>query len=234
MDESLDAPVGFTWWKKPDGELTFYEKWLSLCKFLPCLCHLVGFPSGCFVYTWSAYLRPRPRLTATVPDLSPLAILALIHLAEGGGHDSPSSNKNRGAEPPRLTMNYVDAWFAPMMRAYVAAKMFFLGSPFPVESLNTFARVVGDLEPQYLDTPRRRNAWYLSTIAVHPLLQGRQLGDVLVRDGLELVDRTGSASYLIGLRSVEQFYPRYGFKEVCRANVGELSDWDGGSIMFRE
>lgn len=97
-----------------------------------------------------------------------------------------------------------------------------------------FAGVIHDLEPQFLNTPRRKEAWYLSTLSVHPVYQGQRLGRALVEEGLELVDRTGSASYLIGLRSVEAFYPKFGFKEVFRANVGELKDWDGGSVMFRE
>lgn len=40
--------------------------------------------------------------------------------------------------------------------------------------------------------------------------------------------------WLIGLRGTDRFYTRFGFKEVGRANVGELSEWDGGIVMFRE
>lgn len=26
-----DRPVGFTWWKRPNSQLSFYERWLSPC-----------------------------------------------------------------------------------------------------------------------------------------------------------------------------------------------------------
>jgi predicted N-acetyltransferase YhbS len=97
-----------------------------------------------------------------------------------------------------------------------------------------FTRVLHSVEPQFLNTHRRREAWYLSTLSVHPVYQGQRLGRALVQEGLELVDRNQSASYLISLKGSELFYPRFGFSEVCRVNVLELKDWDGGSVMFRE
>ncbi|KAK1967473.1 acetyltransferase [Colletotrichum sublineola] len=66
--------------------------------------------------------------------------------------------------------------------------------------------------------PRRKNAWYLSTLAVHPEFQGKGYGSLLVREGLQQVDKEG----------------RLGFVVKGRANVGRLADWDGGSIMYRE
>ncbi|KAG8418194.1 hypothetical protein J3458_005621 [Metarhizium acridum] len=57
---------------------------------------------------------------------------------------------------------------------------------------------------------RRKEAWYLSTLCVHPVYQGQRLGRAPAQEGLELVDEAGSASYLVGLRSVGAFYPKYG------------------------
>lgn len=85
-----------------------------------------------------------------------------------------------------------------------------------------------------MNSDRRREAWYLSTLCVDPKLQGQGLGGKLLKHGLGAVDRKGAASWLIGLKGLDAFYGRYGFKEVARANVGELSTWDGGLIMFRE
>ncbi|KAK9445603.1 acetyltransferase (GNAT) family domain-containing protein [Metarhizium brunneum] len=126
------------------------------------------------------------------------------------------------------------AWFAPLVRMYLCLEALVLRSPIDPGPVDGFYRAVRAAEPQFLTTPRRREAWYLSTLAVHPVYQGQRLGRALVQEGLELVDKAGSASYLVGLRSVEAFYPKYGFKEVCRVNVGELKAWDGGSVMFRE
>jgi hypothetical protein len=32
VDETLGAPVGFTWWLKPRGEMSLWERWLSPCE----------------------------------------------------------------------------------------------------------------------------------------------------------------------------------------------------------
>ncbi|KAK2593414.1 hypothetical protein QQS21_008902 [Conoideocrella luteorostrata] len=159
VDETLDVPVGFTWWLRPKGDLSFWERWIS--------------PYG---------------------------------------------------------------WFAPLVRAYISARSLLarLRSPISPDSIDVFVRTIHAVEPRFLTTPRREQAWYLSTLSVHPVYQGRRLGETLLQEGLGKVDSTGAASYLIGLRSVERFYPKYGFREVCRANVGELEEWDGGGVMFRE
>lgn len=59
------------------------------------------------------------------------------------------------------------------------------------------------------------------------------MGAMLIRDGLRKADYEGVATWLVGLRGLERYYNRFGFLEVGRANVGELKDWEGGSIMFR-
>lgn len=37
-DANGGKPVGISWWRKPAGELSFYERWLSPCK---CLYHFI-------------------------------------------------------------------------------------------------------------------------------------------------------------------------------------------------
>lgn len=95
-----------------------------------------------------------------------------------------------------------------------------------------FNRVYGEITPPLLNTERRKKAVYLSTLAVEPKLQGLGLGGLLLRDLFTKAD--GAAIWLVGLEGVEPYYEKFGFAEVGRMNVGELADWEGGSIMFRE
>jgi GNAT superfamily N-acetyltransferase len=129
----------------------------------------------------------------------------------------------------------LDNWLAPIVRACLTIRDYL----FPVRSMATptagkYARTVSVLEPGILDTDRRRQAWYLSLLSVTPKLQGTGLGSLLIREGLRDVDARGRASWLVGLDGTDRFYERHGFREVARANVGELKDWDGGIVMFRE
>ncbi|KAH6697117.1 acetyltransferase [Plectosphaerella plurivora] len=83
--------------------------------------------------------------------------------------------------------------------------------------------------------PRRRRAWYLSTLGVDPKTQGQGIGSLLIRSAMrDVIDVEGSACWLVGLKDVEPFYERLGFTQIGRANQGRLADWDGGSIMMRE
>lgn len=97
-----------------------------------------------------------------------------------------------------------------------------------------FYRVFAQLEPSILNSDRRRQAWYLSLLSVHPVLQGRGLGSLLLRDGLQRADAQNRATWLVGVGGKDAFYARHGFVGVARANVGELSAWGGGLVMFRE
>jgi len=64
------------------------------------------------------------------------------------------------------------------MRLYVRLKNLLLPTRIPADSTAVFTRVYGEIEPRLLCSPRRRAAWYLSTIATLPSLQGRGLGGV--------------------------------------------------------
>lgn len=170
-----DKPLGLTWWKRPDSQLSFYERWISPCMYTILYHHVI---------------------TLTT-------ILA--------------------------------AWASPIVHAWYWLR----NKLFPIPNLDqhaaeTFARVFTDIEPKLRTTPRRRDAWYLSTLAVEPSLQGNGLGSMLLNHGLERVDKADVVAWLIGLEGIDRFYERHGFVTVERANVGELGHWNGGSIMFRK
>lgn len=96
-------------------------------------------------------------------------------------------------------------------------------------------QVEARLEREDPSPPRRRDAWYLSTLGVDPATQGRGIGGMLVRAAFkDVVDVEGAACWLVGLKDVEPFYEKFGFVQIGRANQGRLADWDGGSIMMRE
>lgn len=95
--------------------------------------------------------------------------------------------------------------------------------------------VEAKLEAEDPNPPRRKEAWYLSTLGVDPETQGRGIGGLLVRSALkDVIDVEGAACWLVGLKDVEPFYEKFGFVQIGRANQGRLADWDGGSIMMRE
>ncbi|KAI9167672.1 hypothetical protein HJFPF1_03806 [Paramyrothecium foliicola] len=127
------------------------------------------------------------------------------------------------------------SWFSATVRGLLSLKAYF----FPVRNIDQtcagiYQRVFDKIKPEILNTTRRKQAWYLSILAVEPALQGRGFGSMLIRDGLSQAARRGKASYLVGLSGTDGLYSRFGFVQVARANVGELSAWDGGLIMFNE
>ncbi|CAF3445812.1 hypothetical protein SNK03_003289 [Fusarium graminearum] len=126
------------------------------------------------------------------------------------------------------------AWVAPLIRAVLKLHSYL----FPIRGvdphrLGIYDRVFSTIEPEILNSPRRRSAWYLSSLSVSPEVQGSGYGSLLLQNGLEAADRAGVPTWLVGLRGLDQYYKRFGFLEVARANVGELKDWDGGIVMFR-
>ncbi|KAF4461237.1 puromycin n-acetyltransferase [Fusarium albosuccineum] len=136
--------------------------------------------------------------------------------------------------PIPLTRPRQDAWIAPLMRSFLKLQSYF----FPIPSVDPqritiYDRVFSTLEASILNSPRRRSAWYLSSLGVSPDAQGNGIGSLLLQDGLREADRAGVLTWLVGLRGLDAFYSRFGYVEVARANVGELKDWDGGIVMFR-
>jgi GNAT superfamily N-acetyltransferase len=103
------------------------------------------------------------------------------------------------------------------------------------QRIDSFTRVIEPVQKAFLaEKPTRKNAWYLSTLAVHPEFRGHGYGTMLLNLGLERVDGQGVVSWLVALKGVEPLYEKNGFVVRGRANVGELADWDGGAIMIRE
>ncbi|KAI8725112.1 N-acetyltransferase domain-containing protein [Fusarium sp. LHS14.1] len=126
------------------------------------------------------------------------------------------------------------AWLAPFMQSLLNLQSYIAPIPgLDHHRVTIYDRVFATLEPTILHSPRRRSAWYLSSLGVSPKLQGSGYGSLLLRAGLQEADRAGVATWLVGLRGLDDFYSRFGYVEVARANVGELKDWDGGVIMFR-
>lgn len=126
------------------------------------------------------------------------------------------------------------AWVAPIMLAALKVHSYI----FPLRHVDShrlgiYDRVFTTIEPDILNSPRRRSAWYLSSLGVSPHVQGSGYGSLLLQHGLEAADHAGVPTWLVGLRGLDKFYKRFGYVEVARANVGELKDWDGGIIMFR-
>ncbi|RFU74416.1 hypothetical protein TARUN_7847 [Trichoderma arundinaceum] len=139
------------------------------------------------------------------------------------------------------------AWLAPVMQAFISVQNTVWAPNVDVYTAHAFDRCFPPVEEAVFQGKKPAEWWYLSTLAVHPSYQGRGLGALLTNEGLDEADayqakqvarkggepRRGKV-WLIGLRGTDAFYSRFGFKEVGRANVGELSEWDGGIVMFRE
>ncbi|KAM0341772.1 hypothetical protein ACHAPQ_000322 [Fusarium lateritium] len=134
---------------------------------------------------------------------------------------------------PDESLSFRQRWLS-LLRAVLKLHSFL----FPIRGvdnhrLGIYDRVFSTIEPDVLNSPRRRSAWYLSSLGVSPDIQGAGYGSLLLQHGLEAADRAGVPTWLVGLRGLDRFYSRFGFVEVARANIGELKDWDGGVIMFR-
>ncbi|KAL6798454.1 acyl-CoA N-acyltransferase [Trichoderma sp. SZMC 28012] len=140
------------------------------------------------------------------------------------------------------------AWIAPVMRAFITLQNKIAPPNVDFHVALAFDRCFPPVEKAVFAGKQPEEWWYLSTLAVHPSAQGQGLGALLMAEGLTMADEfqekqavvvkaEGKARgkvWLIGLRGTDTFYSRFGFSEVGRANVGELSEWDGGLVMFRE
>ncbi|KAL7823213.1 hypothetical protein V8C26DRAFT_111755 [Trichoderma gracile] len=156
------------------------------------------------------------------------------------------------------------SWIAPLVRTFISLQDTFAPLNIDPHAAHAFDRVFPPIEKTLFADKDRAEWWYLSTLAVHPSVQGIGLGALLMAEGLARADEwqrqrllllqeeqkeeydgeqrspeAGEAKvrgkvWLIGLRGTDAFYSRFGFVEVGRANVGDLSEWDGGIVMFRE
>ncbi|KAK1247758.1 hypothetical protein MKX07_000646 [Trichoderma sp. CBMAI-0711] len=165
------------------------------------------------------------------------------------------------------------SWIAPLVRTFISLQDTLSPLNIDPHAAHAFDRVFPPIEKTLFADKNRAEWWYLSTLAVHPSVQGIGLGALLMAEGLTRADewqrqrllqlqekpsqegeddddddddgqqqhrmegqetKVRGKVWLIGLRGTDAFYSRFGFVEVGRANVGDLSEWDGGIVMFRE
>lgn len=124
-------------------------------------------------------------------------------------------------------------WFARLATVTIPTFLWPIAQDFP--GIGAMARIMDPIEDQILNTPRRKNAWYLSKVTVDPSAQGQGLGRLMIEEGLAHIDAHGDAVWLVGMRDLDAMYAKFGFKSLARANVGELAAWvDSGHVMMRE
>lgn len=132
--------------------------------------------------------------------------------------------------------NSAGSWYNFFARAFITLR-FKLN---PIKDMNphtaaALQRTLSPIEKELKNTPRRKEAWYLSVVAVDPAYQGQGLGRLLLEEVLKVMDQAGVVTWLVGLRGLEGLYEKFGFKTLARANVGEMAAWeDAGYVMFRE
>lgn len=130
----------------------------------------------------------------------------------------------------------VDTWLSFVGRQVLRLRDYLFSPANPDEHiLDAFGKVITDIKADVMNTDRRKNAWYISTIALKTSTQGLGLGRALMDDCLKPVDDDDAAVYLVGLRGTQPFYSKFGFKLIAQANVREFAGWtDGGLVMIRE
>jgi predicted N-acetyltransferase YhbS len=74
----------------------------------------------------------------------------------------------------------------------------------------------------------------LDFLCTHPEYEGKGHGSSLVTWGVEQAEKEGICASVIAAWKREQFYMKFGFREVGRANVGPLAGVKGGAVMFRD
>lgn len=139
------------------------------------------------------------------------------------------------AQPPLITNNALGRWLSPVVISLIQLRT----GLWPYQCANPAMvgaekRVLPALLPLLRDPPSRQKAWLLRTLVVNPDVQKEGLGAMLVRHGLSRADKEGLTTWLLSREGLEGWYGRFGFVERGRANIGELSAWNGGAVMFRE
>ena len=82
----------------------------------------------------------------------------------------------------------------------------------------------------------RKECWLIDVLCVHPDFQHRGIGRSLAMKAVELGEGEDPMVPVAVIASAtgDRFYNKLGFKEVGRADVGDLKDVKGGSIKFYE
>ena len=100
--------------------------------------------------------------------------------------------------------------------------------------MEAFEQAFSKVESEVLDTAERREAQYLTLLAVDPVYQGQGLGQLLLEHDLERVDNEKSAAWLLSLAGLERFYEEFGFQQTVKVDVEEMGEWKGGMVMLRD
>lgn len=241
VDESRNNEVvGFACWKRPEGDISWVERWLYPCKFFP------FFP---LYVIFLFFLQYRPRMYYIICIYNMYVCVCMYVRDEDvlaiGIYMFGNIQTNQ------LTHTPIATWFRYLAISIQALRYKYSPGPkIDTTTVEAFMKIMSRIGPTLLNSPRRRAAQYLSMIAVDPTLQGSGLGLALMGHGLAQCEameedvavvqeqttttRRGRASWLIARLGTEAFYERFGFGVVGRMNVDELSHWNGGAIMFRE
>jgi len=100
--------------------------------------------------------------------------------------------------------------------------------------MEAFEQAFSKVESQVLDTPERREAQYLTLLAVDLVYQGQGFGQLLLEHDLKRVDEENSAAWLLSFAGLEPFYEEFGFQQTVKVDVEEMGEWKGGMVMLRD
>ncbi|RBR25053.1 uncharacterized protein FIESC28_02177 [Fusarium coffeatum] len=126
-------------------------------------------------------------------------------------------------------------WVESIVKAVTAVKNYL--SPvhgFQKKNMEAFEQAFSKVESEVLDTAERREAQYLTLLAVDPVYQGQGLGQLLLEHDLERVDEEKSTAWLLSLAGLEPFYEEFGFQQTVKVDVEEMGEWKGGMVMLRD
>lgn len=83
----------------------------------------------------------------------------------------------------------------------------------------------------------RAECWNLEILAVHPEYQGRGVGRLIVKWGLDRADEERVCASVVSSKGKEPFYLKCGFNiedgRVGRVEGSPLAWWDGGRMFWR-
>lgn len=90
---------------------------------------------------------------------------------------------------------------------------------------------------QHMWSGDRAEAWHLEILGVHPDHQGKGIGKLLVRQGLEQADKEGICASVTSARGKDDFYRSCGY-EIQEGHVGmgegnPLADAQGGNMWWK-
>ncbi|PHH66915.1 hypothetical protein CDD81_5267 [Ophiocordyceps australis] len=218
-EEKKNKVVGFAWWKRPASDLSWRERWLSPFAWIAPVMRLA-------IYI-DTLVRPTPAIPSSAGhplyhniealehthlDSRPWFYLSLLAI-------SPSlQGTGLGGTLLRHGLDRIDA----------AA---------PADGITVTTTLTTTLEADVPGKPHSKDAHAAKSKgrASHKKKTREEAAKETSVTELEHQPRVrASPCYLIALKGLEPYYHRFGFRQVGRANTGELSAWEGGAFMIRE